>query len=122
MTESQRHTPELGYAPADTRAEDRAMRAGERSPEQKARSSVHHGASAPSSTRYGCSARFTMRCASVIGKMRSNRVGAGPRRNQSSRTASASGPCTSRRAYSTVPASPEIHPIGSQRRRSSLPP
>jgi hypothetical protein len=34
MTESQRHTPELGYAPADSRAEDRAMRAGERSPEQ----------------------------------------------------------------------------------------
>ena len=34
MTEYQRHTPELGYAPADTRAEDRAMRAGERSPEQ----------------------------------------------------------------------------------------
>lgn len=34
MTESQRHNPELGYAPADSRAEDRAMRAGERSPEQ----------------------------------------------------------------------------------------
>lgn len=34
MTEFQRNTPELGYAPTDTRAEDRAMRAGERSPEQ----------------------------------------------------------------------------------------
>ncbi len=34
MTESQRHTPELGYEPADSRAEDRAMRAGEKSPEQ----------------------------------------------------------------------------------------
>ena len=34
MTESNRYTPELGYEPLDSRAEDRAMRAGEKTPEQ----------------------------------------------------------------------------------------